>query len=139
MPVPVRVYNAEKTDSADFRLVQTTNNQEFLIDVDFNVAELKIDPEYWLVSKTESVVNAKFESVSDKKKVFPNPFTESFSVLLPTGQQLVSVQLFNIEGQLLKQYHENKIDFNWPDLPEGMYMLNLKSNLETVRQTIIKL
>jgi len=138
MPVPVRVYNAEKTDSADFRLVQTTNKQEFLVEVDFNVAELKIDPDYWLVSKTESVVNAKFESVSDKIKVFPNPFTESFSVLLPVGEEMVSLQLFSPEGKMIKQYSGSKTFFGWSDLAPGFYILHIKTNTGVADIKLVK-
>jgi hypothetical protein len=138
MPVPVRVYNAEKTDSTDFRLINSTNKQEFLVKVNFPVAELKIDPDYWLVSKTESVVNAKFESVSDEIKVFPNPFTKSFSVLLPTAQQLVSVQLFSPEGKLVKQYSGNETLFNWSDITPGFYILRVKTNTGTSDLKIVK-
>jgi hypothetical protein len=138
MPVPVRVYNAEKTDSTDFRLINSTNKQEFLVKVNFPVAELKIDPDYWLVSKTESVVNAKFESVSDKIKVFPNPFTKSFSVLLPTAQQLVSVHLFSPEGKLVKQYCGNETLFNWSDITPGFYILRVKTNTGTSDLKIVK-
>ena len=138
MPVPVRVYNAEKTDSTDFRLVQTTNNQEYLVEVDFPVAELKIDPDYWLVSKTESVVNAKFESVSDKIKVYPNPFTESFSVLLPVGQQLVSLQLFSPEGVLKKQYSGSETFFGWSEIASGFYILRVKTNTGVADIKIVK-
>lgn len=138
MPVPVRVYNAGKTDSTDFRLINSTNNQEFLVEVNFPVAELKIDPEYWLVSKTESVVNAQIESVSDKVKVFPNPFTESFSVLLPPAQQLVSVQLFSPEGKLVKQYSGNETLFNWSDITPGFYILRIKTNKVTSDVKIVK-
>ena len=138
MPVPVRVYNENKTDSADFRLVQTTNNQEYLVKVGFQVAELKIDPDYWLVSKTESVVTAQFESVSEQVKVFPNPFSNQFSVSLPPAQQLVSLQLYSADGVLVKQYSGNKTEFNWPEITEGLYLLRIKTNFETYETKIVK-
>jgi aminopeptidase N len=138
MPVPVRVYNAGKTDSTDFRLINSTNNQEFLVEVNFQVAELKIDPGYWLVSKTESVVNAQIKSVSEQVKVFPNPFTESFSVILPPAKQLVSMQLFSPEGKLVKQYSGNETLFNWSDITPGFYILRIKTNTGVSDVKIVK-
>jgi aminopeptidase N len=138
MPVPVRVYNAGKTDSTDFRLINSTNNQEFLVEVNFSVAELKIDPGFWLVSKTESVVSAQIESISEQVKVFPNPFTESFSVILPPAKQLVSMQLFSPEGKLVKQYSGNETLFNWSDITPGFYILRIKTNTGVSDVKIVK-
>lgn len=128
MPVPVRVYNSDKTDSTDFRLVQTTNNQEFVVDVDFNVTELKIDPDYWLVSKTSQIVSAPISPSVNEISVYPNPFTGSFSVHLPTGQQLVSVQLYSPEVILVKQFLGSETFFSWSDITPGFYILRVKTN-----------
>jgi aminopeptidase N len=138
MPVPVRVYSASRTDSTDFRLVNITNNQEFLVDVDFKVAELKIDPDYWLVSKTAKIVNTKTEPVLNGISVFPNPFTESFSVFLPAGQQMVSLHLFSPEGKLVKQYSGNSTYFSWSDIPNGFYILNIKTINSVFETKIVK-
>jgi aminopeptidase N len=138
MPVPVRVYNAGKTDSTDFRLIHSINNQEFLVEVDFPVAELRIDPDYWLASKTESVVNAQIDSVSEQVKTFPNPFSNQFSISIPTTHQLILVQLFSVDGILIKQYSGNKTEFNWPEITEGLYLLRIKTNFETYETKIVK-
>ena len=61
MPVPVRAYNSGKTDSIDFRLNNKANNQEFRVEPGFDVSEIKIDPDYWLVSKTSEIVKVKTE------------------------------------------------------------------------------
>jgi aminopeptidase N len=55
MPVPIRAYSSEKTDSMDFRLEHSFNNQEFIVESGFTVSEIKIDPEYWIVSKTNEI------------------------------------------------------------------------------------
>jgi len=138
MPVPVRVYNADKSDSTAFRLVNTTNSQEFLVNVNFNVAELKIDPEYWLVSKTSQVVNTRIEPELNGISVFPNPFIETVSVFIPAGQQMVSLQLFSPEGKLIKQYSGNKTNFNWSEIPEGIYILHIKTSSSVFETKIIK-
>lgn len=138
MPVPVRVYNFEKTDSMDFRFVQTTNNQEFFVEVDFNVAELKIDPDRWLISKTSQIVGVHPNLKNNKVAVFPNPFIENFSIKLPADEQMVSLQIFNAEGQFLKEYFENKTDFKLTDLPKGLYIINVKTTKGSTEHKLIK-
>jgi aminopeptidase N len=138
MPVPVRVYNFNKTDSTDFRFVNTTNNQDFLVEVDFRVAELKIDPDYWLVSKTEQVVRTAVKPSINEIKVFPNPFKESISVFLPAGNEIESAQLFSSEGLLLKQFTGNEPTLFLTNLPQGIYILQLKTNLGVFEQKLVK-
>jgi aminopeptidase N len=138
MPVPVRVYNAGKTDSTDFRLVNTMNNQEYFVNTDFTVAELKIDPDYWLVSKTALIVNAVTNSTQNNFSVYPNPFAESFSVFLPSDQELVSLQLFSSDGSILKNYTGNKTEFRWPEIAKGMYILRIKTKTEVFETKILK-
>ena len=138
MPVPVRVYNFDKTDSTDFRLVNTSINQEFLVNVDFKVAELKIDPEYWLVSKTAQIVSAPLSPAINEIKIFPNPSTESFSVVLPATHQMFSAQLFSTQGSLLKQFAGNKTIFHWPEIPNGIYIIQVKTSLYLYQQKIVK-
>ncbi len=88
MPVPVRVYNAARTDSADFRLVHTTINQEFFVDVEFPVAEMKIDPDLWLISKTDKIVGTREKQLSNEIAV-QNDFQfirSSGRILFPTNE-----------------------------------------------------
>ena len=138
MPVPVRVYNADKTDSTDFRLVHTTNNQEFFVDVDFEVAELKIDPDYWLVSKTSQIVNTNVNPALNEISVYPNPFNKSFSVRLPAGQELTLAELYSSEGVLMKQYSGSETNFNWSEMPEGIYILRIKTTSMVFETKIVK-
>jgi len=134
----VRVYNADKTDSTDFRLVNTTNNQEYFVEIDFKVAELKIDPEYWLVSKTSQIVNTKINPALNEISVYPNPFNKSFSVRLPAGQELTFVELYSSEGVLMKQYSGSETNFNWSVMPEGIYILRIKTNSMVYETKIVK-
>ncbi|HSO86896.1 MAG TPA: M1 family aminopeptidase [Draconibacterium sp.] len=138
MPVPVRVYNAEKTDSTDFRFVHTMNNQEFFVDVDFKVAELKIDPDYRLVSKTARIVKTKVDPVLNEISIYPNPFNKSFSVRLPAGQELISAQLYSSDGVLIKHYSGSETNFSWSEIPEGIYIFRIKTSTKVFETKIVK-
>ena len=138
MPVPVRVYNASKTDSADFRLLHIANNQEFVVEVEFSVAELKIDPDLWLISKTEKVVAAHKTVLPDKITAYPNPFTHEISLSIPSGQQLLTVQLYNSEGILLKNLPTDKTTFNFSGLSSGFYFLRIETTKGWVETKLVK-
>jgi aminopeptidase N len=138
MPVPVRVYNSSKTDSADFRLNHTQNNQEFLVDAVFEVAELKIDPEYWLVSKTEEVVEAPVVEKEPSFSVYPNPFKNFVSISVPASDEVLEMNLFNSQGKLMRILDPNKKSFDFSGLSKGMYVMRLKTKVSIEEQIIIK-
>ncbi len=138
MPVPVRVYNQNKTDSADFRLTNIENNQEFFVDPGFKVADLKIDPDYWLVSKTSEIVNVPIVSTTDEILVYPNPFSEKISLFIPGNQQLISTKLYSSDGMLVTEYIGDKTTFDWSGFPLGIYIIQLKTSKETFEQKVIK-
>ena len=138
MPVPVRVYNLNKTDSSDFRLIHTTNNQEFIVDPGFKVTELIIDPEYWLVSRTSAIVNAPIVSTFDEILVYPNPFTEKLKLFVPGNTHLIQARLYSTDGTLILQTKGNQTVYDWSFLPNGVYILQLTFPGKTIEKQIIK-
>ena len=138
MPVPVRVYNSSKTDSADFRLAHTENNQKFIVNPGFEVAELKIDPDYWLISKTEEVVGVPVVEKEPAFSVYPNPFKNFVSISVPASDEVVELNLFNSQGKLMRILDPNKKSFDFSSLSEGMYVIRLKTKGAIEEQIIIK-
>lgn len=139
MPVPVRLYNYGKTDSLDVRLENTVNNQNFIVNVDFDIADIKIDPDYWLISKTAEIVKVPAVPVLNEIVVYPNPFTDNFSLFIPSGQQIISVRLFTTEGVLIKESTGNERDFYWPEIAAGVYFIQIKTGSGVFEQKIVKL
>lgn len=138
MPVPVRVYNINKTDSADFRLIHTTNNQEFIVDPGFKVAELKIDPDYWLISKTAEIVSVPAISKSNDIVVYPNPFIDRINIFIHGSEMIKEIRLFSIDGKLLQKTKDHTTVLFLKDLPIGIYILQLVSSEKTYEKRIIK-
>ena len=106
--------------------------------IDFKVAELKIDPDRWIVSQTSKIVGAHVDPLLNSISVYPNPFTKSFSVLLPSGHDLIDLQLISPEGNLIKQYSGNNTNITWPDISPGFYILRVKSNTGITDLKIVK-
>jgi aminopeptidase N len=138
MPVAVRVYSHNRTDSADFRLAHTMDNQEFWMDVGFDVAEIKIDPDLWLVSKTDLILSMNNLNANHEISVFPNPYSESFTIKLPFGEELISVEIFDLQGRSIKRILGNQVNFLWIDIPEGLYLLKGQTNNRTFETKLLK-
>jgi aminopeptidase N len=138
MPVPVRVYNAGKTDSADFRLINTVNDQEFLVEPGFVISELKIDPDYWLVSKTATIVSVPEETNAEKMKIYPNPFSGKVTVYIPGDHKIISAGLFSAEGTIVQPMENNKTIFDLSGLVPGIYVIRIKTSADIYTQKIIK-
>jgi hypothetical protein len=139
MPVPVRVYNLDKTDSMDFRLNHLINNQEFIVPVNFNVSELKIDPDYWLISKTSEIVLVKDFKTDGELVVYPNPFVDFVRVSIPNKQQITSIKLFSINNKLLAEFHENSELINLSEFTSGIYIIQAVTPQKTFEEKIVKL
>jgi aminopeptidase N len=138
MPVPVRVYNSSKTDSADFRLNHTQNNQQFLVQPDFIVSEIKIDPDYWLVSKTAEIVEVQLTENPETTIVFPNPFENEVSIILKGNHSMVKTSLFSTGGKLLQQFSEKQTTLDFSHLPDGIYILKIETSKKTTERKILK-
>jgi aminopeptidase N len=138
MPVPVRVYNAEKTDSVDFRLYHTSNNQEFILKTDFTVSDIRIDPDYWLISKTDGIVNVPLTEYKEGIKVYPNPFTNQISIAVPGNKPIERITLYNAVGKQLYLSDDPRERYNWGHLPDGIYFLQLSINGILYERKIIK-
>ena len=138
MPVPVRFYSEGKTDSVDFRLINTQNDQEFTVKVDFPVESMSIDPEYWLVSKTVKVTGTPLVKNITEFYVYPNPVQNKFSVVLPDGQQFRSIRIYSSAGQLKKEFLKHEIYFDISDLASGMYFIQIETNSENSVQKFVK-
>ncbi len=138
MPVPVRIYNSDKTDSADFRLNHTKNDQEFIVNPGFKVAELKIDPDYWLISKSDEILRVPLYASSEEIMVYPNPFDATLSVFIPRNQQFIKAQILTIDGKLVNEYHSNQNEYHLTGLSTGTYIIQVETNRNTIRQKIVK-
>ena len=83
-------------------------------------------------------VNADEVAATPKITAFPNPFESHFSLEgLPRGADL---NLFNLNGQLLKQYTnvQNGQQIQLNTLPSGVYIAVFSADGETYRQRLIK-
>lgn len=138
LPVPLRVYNKNKTDSADFRLSHVQNHQEFLLNPGFTVGEIKIDPEKWLVSKTDKILSVPFTKELNPIRIYPNPFIEYFQIETGAGLKINTIELIDMNGQLIFNLDPVNREYRINSLNPGLYFLQISTSEKTFRKKIIK-
>ncbi len=138
MPVPIRIYNPDKTDSMDFRLNHTQNNQEFLVEVDINVDELVIDPDNWIILKTKDIVKVNPDPELSGIIIYPNPFNEEILLFVPSNEQIISAQIISVEGKPIKEFTGHQTVLNCQGIATGTYILKLKTKSGSVTRKMVK-
>jgi len=138
MPVPVRMYSYNKADSADFRLNNSLNNQEFVLKPGFMVDEIVIDPEDWMLCKTGQITGSPAVSVQNELIVYPNPAAGKVSFYLANGEDVVRVQIFSIEGNLVDELKGTERNYDLSNLSCGTYLLRVETANSVYKTKVIK-
>lgn len=138
MPVPVRLYSADRTDSLDVKLVHSENNQEFTIEPGFVVDEVLVDPDYWLISSVAEVVNVPLLEWNQNLLLYPNPVRDELNIYLPGNGNIQSIELFDLHGKSLIQLegHRNVVPLN--SVPKGVYLVKVKTDGKQFTRRIVR-
>jgi hypothetical protein len=94
----------------------------------FLVGEIKIDPEDWLIAKTDQINSTEINPDNLQIKVYPNPFQSTFQLKIPNNSEVNSIQLFDVNGRIIRDMNPLNYEFYFPDLNAGIYFLKLKFN-----------
>lgn len=87
--------------------------------------------QYYTLSSlgTENQVNSKIQ-------IYPNP--TSGLIYISGIYYPAEIKLYSIQGKLLKTVHQVKSSIDISDLPSGLYILNLTSGDQVLRERIVK-
>jgi len=138
MPVPVRLYNTDKSDSLDIRLNNTNNNQTFVVESGFKVAEVVIDPDYWLISKTATITSIPQQSVSSDFVIYPNPVHNELNLIVPSNQRINRIEIYSITGNLVAEYSDVSTSLSTKNLQPGVFILKAYTNDQGYKIKFIK-
>jgi aminopeptidase N len=139
MPVAVRVYNAGKKDSADFRLENTKNNQLFDVAVPFLVAELSIDPDMWLIRKIDKVTaiqNHAFQEQAIHLAVLPSG--DGWHIITGNNEFAEKIALFDLMGHLIMEQNPATDNINASSLSSGVYLVRVTTNRRVWETKVVK-
>jgi aminopeptidase N len=137
MQVPIRIYGYSPADSIDFSLDHQYSGQSFEVEVPFRMAKVAFDPDLWLISKTDRIVATGNIPVTEEFRILPNPFTYSFSILIPYDQQLTKMILFDQTGRKVFEQKGGFPHFS-PDIPPGIYIAEITTIRTIYRTKLVK-
>jgi aminopeptidase N len=136
MPVPVRVYGSNG-EQQDIVLENTTNNQEFIINVPFLITSVTFDPDKHLIARnsTATLENSIVEW-NQAISVYPNPTNSYIHIQKPSDLEISAVTIFNSLGQIVLKSNTTEVSIE--ELSAGVYELQLKTNQGNFHKRIIK-
>lgn len=103
MPVRIRFSGNGKDTVLIFD--HQANNQEFLAVLPFQVQEIVIDPDLWILTGTKQVVattTGTIELAPQQIQVWPNPATDWLYFTIPEAVSDVTYQLYDFRGQRVR-------------------------------------
>jgi len=72
-------------------------------------------------------------------QIYPNPATSEISLVIPNNESIVSIKIYNQNGQLVKQITKpNKTNINVSDLNTGLYFIRTDSKAKRYLSKMIK-
>ncbi len=135
--VPVRLMGTAG-ETEDVILEHIANAQQFFVDVTFEVAGIIIDPEFDLISK-DNQVSLGIETITayDELRVFPNPASSWISIIKPSGLNVETIRIFNINGQLIKE-SSFSVELSIEAYSPGLYFLQFETDRGRINKSVVK-
>jgi aminopeptidase N len=136
-PVPIRVIGTSG-EVLDLVLDNTINNEIFLRAVTFPVSTILFDPEADLISKNNTVtLGIDVIELENKFSIFPNPTTQSITILKPENITVNKINVYNTLGQLIISVPwTSSIDFS--SFSSGMFFLQFETNRGVINKSVLK-
>ncbi|UKM65398.1 T9SS type A sorting domain-containing protein [Flavobacteriaceae bacterium GSB9] len=136
-PITLRV-RGTLGETMDMTLNNTTNNQNFLESVTFNVASVEFDPEADLISKN-NIVTLSTHSVlpTEALSLYVNSENETLTLVNPNQTQILGFTIYNTLGQRL--YHaKGWEDISTVTMPSGLFFVKLQTNRGLITKSVLK-
>ena len=135
-PVPIRIVGTNN-ETLDVILDNTSEGQTFNEAVNFEVAEIQIDPEVHLISKNNNAVLGIDDVLSSAFLIYPNPVTNDLIIRNPKQINIQKITIYNTLGQLEKEYATFQ-NINVSTLAKGLHFIKIKTDKNTVFKPFLK-
>ena len=121
--VPIRFLGANG-EVLDTSVEHTSNNQQFTIPVSFTVIEMKVNPDYDVISKDNSVTLSANNANAELFTVYPNPADQKI-YFSKVQKPIQSVVIFDLNGRKVITKEGNATEVNVSRLSQGIYVLKV--------------
>lgn len=135
-PVPVRIIYTNGT-TEDVILNNSTNNQEFIVQLHGTVQEIQLDPDRHIISKNNSITlgmkSLKFEQ---ELKLFPNPASDLLHIYTTYNTVITGVEIYDATGKHFIKTNSTDVDIS--NLASGTYIVKITGDDGVALKKFIK-
>lgn len=136
-PVPVRLIGT-LGEILNLVLDNTTNGQNFLETVDFEIQNVVFDPESDLISRDNNVVLGVDDlDMANSLLVYPNPTSGVLYIDKPSSLDISEVNIFNPLGQLINQMSFSSI-LDTSTWSQGVFFIQFQTKDGVITKTVLK-
>lgn len=139
MPVQLRMTLASGGDTT-FVVYNDSSNQSFTLNPGGAITNVRLDPDEWILRRTQTLVSLVDETFVKELKVWPNPGSGPFEIAFRSEVSLdFDLSIYDLQGRRIKKLspkgvsseREHRYDWdgngeNGQKLPKGMYLLRIK-------------
>jgi len=148
MPIQVKFNYANGGDTI-VKIWNDEQTQQFSIYLVEEISTVVIDPDKWILRKTQfdPGISVSFEDHKSNQdiRIYPNPFHENLIIdLSGLNDKGQSITIYNASGQLISTIpiRNDRLIWNGTDLSgkqveDGIYFLELKTEVETFSKRVI--
>lgn len=115
----------------------TSNNQEFILNVPFLVTDVVFDPNSDIISRDNfAYLNVSNFELNNQISLYPNPGSTIVQVKVPNSIEIETIEIYNPLGQLVQT--EKTGNFNVEKLNSGTYFIKISTNEGIIHKNFIK-
>ncbi len=136
-PVPLKIFG-NGGEEIDIILNNTTNGEEFIEPISFDIGLIVFDSDRHLISKNNTVTLGTNEfSIANNISIAPNPAQETIHINKPASVEIENVKIYNVLGQLVReQKYTETIEIS--ELSTGMLFVYFETNYGIIHKSLIK-
>jgi aminopeptidase N len=136
-PVPLKIFG-NGGEEIDIILNNTTNGEEFIEPINFDIGLIVFDSDRHLISKNNTVTLGTNDlSIANNISITPNPAQETIHINKPASVEIEKIKIYNVLGQLMKEqkYSETVVI---SDLTTGLLFVHFETNYGIIHKSLIK-
>ncbi len=136
MDIPVQLIGGGQDTL--IRLQHIFSGQQFQLDPDFEVEEVVFDPDYWILSGDNSLVQIHEEVVHADIRVYPNPVRNQ--LYIQSDLFVEFIDLYSIDGRFLSRFSVQAYQAFLPvsTLHPGLYLLHIHHSGGVIGRRFVK-
>ena len=122
------------------------SGQEFILDLDFMPTEVQFDPDQWILSANNTVVEGIIESTREPAwaaalLLWPNPAHDRLTLELPNQNPVITgIEIAGTDGRVLLRQNNTTLPatVDIQHLPPGTYICTISANDGKVVRRFVK-